>query len=92
MSNNLRMHALLSLTATAFLVAGCGGGGGSTPATPIDPVVAGTDVPVTATSSTAGAVAFVSSKVAASDNSAEPITVGDVALATSDTEEPDSSI
>jgi hypothetical protein len=86
-------RAFPALTAAALLLAACGGGGGGggTPP-PTDPPVAGTDVPTSATSSSAGAVAFVRSVAASSDNTAAPITVGDATLATSETDEPDPSI
>jgi len=82
-------RAALGLAAVALLLAACGGGGGGgeIPA-PIDPPVAGTDVPQSATTSSAGALAFVQSVAASSSDSAEPIRVGDAVLATSDTDEP----
>ena len=54
-----------------------------------DPIMEGTDVPLSATTSSAGAMAFVKSVAATSDNKAEPIRVGDAVLATSETDEPD---
>ena len=80
-----------SLAASALLLAACGGGGGET-AVVTDPLIAGTDVPQSATTSSAGAVAFVKSVAASSDNSASPITVGDATLATSDSDEPDAGV
>ena len=80
-----------SLAASALLLAACGGGGGET-AVVADPLIAGTDVPQSATTSSAGAVAFVKSVAATSDDSASPIVVGDVTLATSDTDEPDGGV
>lgn len=80
----------LSLAAGALLLAACGGGGGGDPA-PTDPV-AGTQVPTSATTSSAGAFTFVRDTGGTSDNSAEPLVVGDVTLATSETDEPDPSI
>jgi hypothetical protein len=82
--------ALLTM-AGASLLAGCGGGGGSgTMVT--DPLVEGTDVPLSATTSSAGALAFVKRVAATSDNTAEPIRVGGAVLATSDTDESDPDI
>jgi hypothetical protein len=79
------------MMAGASLLAGCGGGGGSgTMVT--DPFVAGTDVPLSATTSSAGALAFVKRVAATSDNRAEPIRVGGAVLATSDTDESDPDI
>jgi hypothetical protein len=90
--------------ACAALLAGCGGGysgdsvsgeGGGGPATidgDTNVGMNGTDVPLSATTSSAGAMEFVKRVAATSDNSAEPIRVGDAVLATSDTDEPDPSI
>lgn len=73
----------LALVAAVALAA-CGGGGGSAADLP----VAGTDVPTNATQSAADATGFVSSTLASSSETAEPIAVGEVVLATSDTTEP----
>lgn len=78
------------LAASALMLAACGGGGGS-PA-PTDPVASGTEIPTTATTSSAGAFTYVNSLASSSDNTAEPVVVGDVTLATSETDEPDASI
>lgn len=77
--------------AGASLLAGCGGSGGSG-AMVTDPLVEGTDVPLSATASSAGALAFVKRVAATSDNSTEPIRVGGAVLATSDTDESDPDI
>jgi hypothetical protein len=79
-----------ALAGTAVLLASCGGGGGGS-SDSADPPVAASDVPLSATTSSAGALAFVK-RVAAMDNSATPIVVGDAVLATSDTDEPDAGI
>lgn len=79
------------LAASALMLAACGGGGGGSPA-PTDPVVSGTEIPTTATTSSAGAFTYVNSLASGSDNTAEPVVVGDVTLATSETDEPDASI
>ena len=81
----------LSLAAGALMLAACGGGGNAE-MTVGDPLVSGTDVPASATTSSAAALAFVKTLAATSDNGAEPIRVGDVTLATSATDEPDPSI
>ena len=82
-----------SLAASALVLAACGGGGGGGETAVItDPLIGGTDVPTSATASSAGAVAFVKSVAASSDNSASPITVGDATLATSDSDEPDAGV
>jgi hypothetical protein len=86
------LRVALSLAGGALLLAACGGGGDS--ATPVvtDTPVAGSDVPQSATTSSAGALAYVKSVAATSDNTATPVNVGDAVLATSDTDEPDPSI
>ena len=80
----------LSLAAGALLLAACGGGGGSSGSN--DPPVTGTEVPASATASSAGAFSFVNATAGSSDNTAEPLVVGDVTLASSDTDEPDPGI
>ena len=81
----------LSLAAGALLLAACGGGGGDSAPPPTDPV-AGTQVPASASASAAGAFTFVRDTAATSDNSAEPLVVGDATLATSETDEPDPGV
>jgi hypothetical protein len=76
--------------AAALLLAGCGGG--HRDAVETDPNVEGTDVPLSATTSSAGALAFVKRVAATSDDRAEPIRVGGAVLATSDTDESDPGI
>ncbi len=71
--------------------AGGGGGGGSGPGGVV--LVPGTDVPVAATTDFQAAFDFVASVVAGGGSeTAEPLVVGDVTLATSETAEPDPSI
>jgi hypothetical protein len=82
----------VSLAAGALLLSACGGGGGSGTPPAIDPVVAGTEVPQSATASSNGALAFVKTVAATSDNTASPIIVGDATLAASETDEPDPGI
>jgi hypothetical protein len=91
--------------ACAALLAGCGGGdggdngsgggggGGGVPTVDTDNnMMNATDVPLSATTSSAGAMEFVKRMAATSDDSAEPIRVGNAVLATSDTDEPDPAI
>lgn len=78
--------------AGALSLAGCGGGEGGGETVVADPFVEGTDVPLSATTSSAGALAFVKRVAATSDHSAEPIRVGGAVLATSDTDESDPDI
>ena len=91
----------MEAAATAATAAAVTGGGVAvaavaTPAPPTvnsDPnMMSGTDVPLSATTSSAGAMEFVKQVAATSDNKAEPIRVGDAVLATSNTDEPDPSI
>ena len=72
----------------AALITACGGGTDTVPAVPTIPVVTGTDLPVSATTSAAGAFAFVNTLAGVADNTAEPLTVGSAMLATSETDEP----
>jgi hypothetical protein len=74
--------------AGALLLAACGGGGGGGSAVATDPLVAGTDIPNSATVSAVAAFNFVNSTAATSSDTAEPLVVGDATLATSDTDEP----
>lgn len=84
---------LLSLgIVSTLLLTGCGGGGGGRAAFDGDANVEGTDVPLSATTSSAGAMAFVKRVAAISDDTAEPIRVGGAVLATSDTDDSDSGI
>jgi len=92
MKSILSLRVGLALASGALLMAACGGGSGGDIPIAADPPVSGTDVPTSATTSSAGALAFVKSVAASSDNTATPITVGDATLATSETDEPDSSI
>jgi hypothetical protein len=81
----------VTMAIAGMLLAACGGGSDGDGGT-ADPLVAGTDVPVSATTSSAGAFAFVKSVAATSSNTAEPIVVGDAVLATSNTDEPDPGV
>lgn len=84
-----RHRAALSLTAASvLLLAACGGGSGGGGSTLTDPPISGTDIPTSATTSSAGAFAFVNGVASSTDNTAEPLRVGDATLASSDTDEP----
>jgi hypothetical protein len=85
-------HAALSLALASSLLVACSSGVNDTPVAVIDPTVGGTDVPTSATTSSAGAIAFTKATVASSSDTAEPIVVGNVVLASSDTDEPDPSV
>jgi hypothetical protein len=84
-------RSAVTLAIAGMLLAACGGGGGDDGG-PQDPAIAGTDVPTSATTSSAGALAFVKSVAATSSDTAEPLVVGDAVLATSDTDEPDPGV
>lgn len=74
---------------TAGSTLGGPGGGGPAGAG----FVEGTDVPLTATTSSAGATAFANSLVGAgTSETAEPLVLGDAVLASSDTDDADTSI
>jgi hypothetical protein len=84
-----RLH-LIAGAAVIGLVA-CGGDGVATVAP--NGNVAGTDVPLAATVDSQAAVDFIASIVnAGGSETADPLIVGDVTLATSDTDEPDPRI
>jgi hypothetical protein len=85
-------HTVLSLALASSLLVACSSGVNDAPVAVIDPPIGGTDVPTSATTSSAGAIAFAKATVASSRDTAEPIVVGDAVLATSDTDEPDPSV
>ena len=81
-----------SALSCALLLSACGGGGGGrgldpTTTTGGPALVPGTNVPVSATLSAAGAFEFVSGLLATTSETGEPIVVGDAVLGTSETEE-----
>ncbi len=84
----LRSRQALLAGFAAALLAGCGGGGGST--APLDPFVTGSEVPQSATASATGAFAFLRGLLDMTSESTEPIVVGDAVLGTSETAEPES--
>ncbi|TFZ01304.1 hypothetical protein [Ramlibacter rhizophilus] len=79
----------------ALALAACGGGGDGgpvdnvvTPTPPPDPFVAGSEVPQSATTSVDGAIAFIRSVIASMSETAEGLALGNAALATSETADP----
>ena len=73
-------------------IAACSGGD-LTVTQPIDPNIAGTDIPTSATTTGIGASIFVKQIVLAGDKDADEALVdGNAMLAVSETDEPDSSI
>jgi hypothetical protein len=91
----LKLHQnrkLFALCALASVLVACGSSDSLPTATVPPPLVTGTDVPVSATTTGAGAAEFVKTVVASSADTAEPLMVGDVVLGTSDTDEPDPGV
>lgn len=90
--------ALVMLLTLAACGSSSGGGGTAdaaapAPAPPVNstpaPVfVEGTEIPLTATRDGAGALGFVSQLASSSDETSEPLVVGDAVLASSETDEP----
>jgi hypothetical protein len=84
------MKLLITLTAALSLGLSACGSDNAAPQ-----FVTGTDVPVTAVATSAGAALFVKEVVATpieTADKAEPLELGDAVLATSDTDEPDSDV
>jgi hypothetical protein len=83
----------VGLAVGALFLSACGGGDDDVASVPpSDPPVAGTEVPTSATTSSAGAFAFVKSVAATTDETGTPIIVGDAVLATSESDEPDPGV
>lgn len=77
-----------TLLGAILLMSGCGGGSSSIePPAPIA-VVSGTEVPVSATQSAAGTLAFAAQLQAASSDSSDPVVLGDALLVSDDSTEP----
>jgi hypothetical protein len=82
----------IGMAVGALLLAACGGGSGDGGSAMPPAADRGTDIPLEATTSSAAAVAFVKTVTASSDNTSEPIRIGDATLATSDADEPDPGV
>jgi hypothetical protein len=83
---------LLAVLVSSFLTA-CGSSGDGTIAVVVNPLVPGTDVPLTATTSSPDATDFVKGIVTiGGSESTDPLAAGDAVLATSETDEPDLAI
>lgn len=82
----------LSLLVAACVLSACGSSGyddaPAPPPAPVDPPVAGTQVPTSATTSSAGATTFVRTTSSAVDDAGEPLELGTALLASSETDEP----
>jgi hypothetical protein len=85
---------LLALGTSTALLAACGDSS-SLPAPvapPAPPPVVTTEIPASATTSSAGAFTFVKAEASANKDTAEPLLDADSVLASSDTDEPDPSV
>lgn len=78
-----------TLLGAILLISGCGGGSSSSNDDPAPiAVVGGTDVPVSATQSLAGTLAFAAQLQATSSDSGDPVMLGDAILVGDDSAEP----
>lgn len=91
-----RQSQLVAVAACAVLLGACGGSGGDDTPVAVGPqpsnLIAGSQVPFSATTSSAGAYTFIAGIVATGElNNSEPLALGDseLSFATSETEEPD---
>ena len=80
-----KMHGLILVCASALVLAACGSSSDS-PATPVTPTANG-DIPTTATTDSAGLLAFTNAQIGATSDTGEPILVGDAVLPVDDTTE-----
>ena len=79
---------VIACVAAAGLLSGCAGGDSAASS-----FVLGTDIPLSATTSSAGASSFVAGVAAGGGNdTAEPLVVGNAELTISETDEPDTSV
>ncbi len=78
------------LLGAILLMSGCGGGSSSSSVDDPAPIamVGGTDVPVSATQSLAGTLAFATQLQATSSDSGDPVVLGDAVLVSDDSAEP----
>jgi ABC-type glycerol-3-phosphate transport system substrate-binding protein len=92
MTRTTHLKRALALSACAWLAA-CGGdpqaSDGLGSEAPVTANVPGTDVPLTATQSSAGAIAFIRTVVANEDESADNLRIDAAEFATSETDEPE---
>ena len=78
-----------TLLGAILLMSGCGGGSSSSVDDPAPiAMVGGTDVPVSATQSLAGTLAFATQLQATSSDSGDPVVLGDAVLVSDDSAEP----
>ena len=82
-----KIHVLASVSLAVGLLTACGGGSNDY-ASNTPPTVAGTDVPVAATTSASSAVSFAQDQLTKTSESSDPLVLGDAMLAVDDTTEP----
>jgi hypothetical protein len=84
-------HVYLSTAIAAAMLTACGGGGGDA-VVAAPPSAPNSEVPLSATTSSAGAFTYVNGLTATRDETATPVVVGDVTLGATETEEPDPGV
>lgn len=82
-----KMHALASMCLAVGLLTACGGGSNDHAAN-MPPTVAGTDVPVAATTGAAAVISFAQDQLAKTSEASDPLVLGNAMLAVDDTAEP----
>jgi hypothetical protein len=84
-------HVYLSTAMAAVMLTACGGGGGDAVVV-APPTAPNSEVPLSATTSSGGALTYVNGLTTTRDETASPVVVGDVTLGASETEEPDPGV
>lgn len=97
MKTILPSTALLALSAASVMLIACGDGGTMPSSNNVqlmdNPVTASaTELPVSATNSSASAFNFVNTMASSQNDSAEPMVDGNAVLATSETDEPEPNV
>lgn len=97
MKTILPSTALLVLSAASVMLIACGDGGTMPSSNNVqlmdNPVTASaTELPVSATNSSASAFNFVNTMASSQNDSAEPMVDGNAVLATSETDEPEPNV
>ena len=78
-----KMHGIALLGAALLVLGACGSSSDDGPAT----TAATTDIPSSATGSTAGLTSFAEGQIGATNDTSEPVLVGDASLPLDDTTE-----
>lgn len=81
----LKFNIAVAMLGVAAFAAGCGSSGSDSDSSGRVP---GSDLPGSALQSTSGLISYLNQLIAASDDTSEPVLVGDVVLPTDDTAEP----